>query len=105
MPQDAESGWMLHELRATIAYEGLGGELRYCRTPSGSEVDFVWTHGKRAVGIEVKAASQWRREFGGLLKSFIDDGIVQSGYGVYRGQPSSKTASCEPCRSKSSLRS
>lgn len=77
--------WMLHELRATIAYEGLGGELRYWRTPSGSEVDFVWTRGKRTVGIEVKAASQWRREFGGPLKSLIDDGIVQSGFGVYMG--------------------
>lgn len=48
--------WMLHELRATIAYEGLGGELRHWRTPSESEVDFIWTRAKRAVGIEVKAA-------------------------------------------------
>lgn len=77
--------WILHELRAAIAYEGLGGELRHWRTPSGSEVDFIWTRGKRAVGIEVKAAARWRREFGGPLKSLIEDGIVQSGFGVYTG--------------------
>jgi predicted AAA+ superfamily ATPase len=77
--------WILHELRATIAYEGLGGELRYWRTPSGSEVDFIWTRARRAVGIEVKAATQWRREFGGPLKSLIEDRIVQAGFGVYTG--------------------
>ena len=77
--------WILHELRATIAYEGLGGELRHWRTPSGSEVDFIWTRAKRAVGIEVKAATHWRREFGGPLKALIEDGVVQSGFGVYTG--------------------
>jgi predicted AAA+ superfamily ATPase len=77
--------WILHELRATISYDGLGGELRYWRTPSGSEVDFIWTRARRAVGIEVKAAKQWRREFGGPLKSLIEDGIVQAGFGVYTG--------------------
>lgn len=77
--------WILHELRATIAYEGIGGELHYWRTPSGSEVDFVWTRGKRAVGIEVKAAAKWRREFGGPLKSLVEVGVVQSGFGVYTG--------------------
>jgi predicted AAA+ superfamily ATPase len=77
--------WIFHELRATIAYEGIGGELRYWRTPSGSEVDFIWTRGRRAVGVEVKASTQWRREFGGPLKSLIDDGIVDAGFGVYAG--------------------
>lgn len=77
--------WILHELRATMAYDNVGGELRHWRTPSGSEVDFIWTRAKRAVGIEVKAASQWRREFGGPLKSLIEDRIVQSGFGVYTG--------------------
>lgn len=77
--------WMLHELRAAMAYEGLGGELRYWRTPAGSEVDFIWTRAKRAVGIEVKAAAEWRRDFGGPLKSLLDAGVTQSGFGVYTG--------------------
>ena len=77
--------WVLHELRAAIACQNLGGELRYWRTPSGSEVDFIWTRGPRAVGIEVKAAATWRHEFGGALKGLIADGIVKTGLGIYTG--------------------
>ncbi len=77
--------WVLHELRAAIAYQNLGGELRYWRTPSGSEVDFIWTRARRAVGIEVKASATWRHEFGGPLKNLISDGIVNTGFGVYVG--------------------
>jgi predicted AAA+ superfamily ATPase len=77
--------WVLHELRAAIAYQNLGGDLRYWRTPSGSEVDFVWTRGRRAIGIEVKSSPTWRREFGGALKSLLGDRIVSKGYGVYTG--------------------
>ncbi len=77
--------WIFHELRAALAYQGGGGDLRYWRTPSGSEVDFIWTRGGRAVGIEVKAATVWRRESGEALKTLLADRVVQSGYGVYTG--------------------
>ena len=77
--------WVLHELRAAMAFQNLGGDLRYWRTPSGSEVDFIWTRGKRAVGVEVKASPTWRHDFGGPLKSLVADRIVQAGYGVYMG--------------------
>ncbi len=36
---------ILHELRAAITEQNLGGALSYWRTPSGSEVDFVWERG------------------------------------------------------------
>ncbi|MCX8091939.1 MAG: DUF4143 domain-containing protein [Verrucomicrobiae bacterium] len=77
--------WVLHELRAAIAYQNLGGELRYWRTPAGSEVDFVWTRANRAVGIEVKASPTWRPEFGAPLKGLIAQRIVKKGFGVYTG--------------------
>ncbi len=77
--------WILHELRAAIAYRNLGGELRFWRTPSGSEVDFIWTRGSRAVGIEVKAAAEWRHGSGDALKSLVADRIVRAGVGVYTG--------------------
>ncbi len=77
--------WVLHELRAAIALQNIGGELCYWRTPAGSEVDFVWTRGRRAVGIEVKASARWRTEFGAALKSLVADGIVDSAFGVYTG--------------------
>lgn len=77
--------WVLHELRAAQAIQNVGGDLCYWRTPSGSEVDFVWTRAARAVGIEVKASATWRREFGGPLKALVADGIVRAGFGVYTG--------------------
>jgi uncharacterized protein len=78
--------WILHELRATMEYENLGGRLSYWGTPSGGEVDFVWTRGQRAVGIEVKAGSQWRREYGSSLKELVARGVLDSAHGVYTGE-------------------
>jgi predicted AAA+ superfamily ATPase len=77
--------WVLHELRAARAFQNLGGELCYWGTPSGSEVDFVWTRGARAVGVEVKSSATWRREFGGPLKALVADGVIRSGFAVYTG--------------------
>lgn len=77
--------WILHELRAAMATQDTGGQLHYWRTPSGSEVDFVWTRGPHAVGLEVKAAATWRNEYGASLKALIAQGSLQAGYGIYMG--------------------
>jgi predicted AAA+ superfamily ATPase len=77
--------WILHELRAAMASQDTGGQLRYWRTPSGSEVDFVWTRGAHAMGVEVKAATTWRTEYGASLKALIVQGTLQAGYGTYLG--------------------
>ena len=77
--------WILHELRAAMACQNLGGQLNYWRTPSGAEVDFVWTRGGRAVGIEVKAAMQWRSEFSAALKGLAAEKVIHAAFGVYVG--------------------
>jgi predicted AAA+ superfamily ATPase len=77
--------WVLHELRAAIAAANLGGQLHFWRTPSGTEVDLVWTRGSRAVGIEVKAAATWRTEYGQALRSVLDQRVLTAGHGVYTG--------------------
>jgi predicted AAA+ superfamily ATPase len=76
---------VFNELRAQIAYSGCGGELSYWRTPSGSEVDFVWTRGGRAVGIEVKAATRWRSADGRVLKELHEGGTLQRCFAIYGG--------------------
>jgi len=78
--------WVLHELRAAMAFHRTGGQLHYWRTPSGSEVDFVWTRGSRAVGVEVKASDRWRPEFGDALKGLLTEGVIHTGVGIYTGQ-------------------
>lgn len=76
---------VLNELRAQIAYSGCGGELSYYRTPSGTEVDFIWTRGRSNLGIEVKASERWRPEHGRALAGLHDAGVVSACYGVYFG--------------------
>jgi len=86
----AERGTLLetlvhHELRAQIAYAGIGGELTYYRTPSGTEIDFIWARGKLAVGVEVKASARWRPGFSRALAELRAAGTIQAAYGVYLG--------------------
>jgi predicted AAA+ superfamily ATPase len=85
--------WVLHELRAAMSLHDTGGRLSYWRTPSGSEVDFIWTRGTRAIGIEVKAAADWRSQYGSSLKSLIEVGALQDGFGVYTGTTELKDGS------------
>jgi predicted AAA+ superfamily ATPase len=76
-----------------MAYQNLGGQLQYWRTPTGTEVDFIWTRGKQAVGIEVKAAATWRNEFSTSLKTLLADKILTSAHGVYTGSAELKDGS------------
>lgn len=73
-----------HELRSRIHYEGIKGSLGYWATSSGSEVDFVWWHGREVVAIEVKNAREFRREQTRGLQSFRESVPARS-YVVYRG--------------------
>lgn len=75
---------VLHELRSRVHYAGVKGSLGYWRTPSGSEVDFVWWHGRDVVAIEVKAARDFRRDFTKGIQSFVA-GVPARSYLVYRG--------------------
>ncbi|HEX5012357.1 MAG TPA: AAA family ATPase [Planctomycetota bacterium] len=77
---------VLHELRARMSIANLGGKLAYWRTPSGSEVDFIWSRGRTAVGVEVKAATSWRRENARALHDLIDGEVIERGFGIYLGR-------------------
>jgi predicted AAA+ superfamily ATPase len=77
--------WILHELRAAMSTQDIGGQLHYWRTPSGTEIDFVWTRAAQTLGVEVKAATTWRSEYGTSLKSLVAQGSLQAAYGVYTG--------------------
>jgi predicted AAA+ superfamily ATPase len=88
---DSERGaaletWMLHEIRAHLAHAGAGGALSYYRTPSGVEVDFVWSAPRRTVGIEVKSTRRWRREDGNALRELLERRVIQKAVAVYGGE-------------------
>jgi predicted AAA+ superfamily ATPase len=75
---------VFHEIRSHLHYTGVRGSLAYWRTPSGSEVDFVWWHGSRRVAIEVKHASRYRPEYRKGLASLVSSMKAES-YIVYLG--------------------
>jgi len=75
---------VLHEIRSYMHYAGVRGSLGYWGTPSGSEVDFVWWHGRRMVAIEVKSGRAYRREFRNGIKALLA-GVTATSYIVYRG--------------------
>ena len=86
----AERGALLetlvfHELRAHIAYAAIGGELAYYRTPSGTEIDFIWTRARAAVGVGVKASERWRPEFARSLNDLHAGSKIRRAFGVYLG--------------------
>ncbi|HUN68083.1 MAG TPA: DUF4143 domain-containing protein [Burkholderiales bacterium] len=86
----AERGTLLetlvfHELRAQMAYAAIGGELAYYRTPSGTEIDFIWTRARSAIGIEVKASERWRPEFARAFHELHANGVIRRAFGVYLG--------------------
>lgn len=47
---------------------------------------FIWTRGKHAVGIEVKASARWRPEHGRPLAELREAGVIAAAYGVYLGE-------------------
>jgi predicted AAA+ superfamily ATPase len=73
-----------HELQSHIHYNNIKGSLGYWATPSGSEVDFVWWHGRNIVAIEVKNGREVRREWKKGLDAFRS-GTAAKSYIVYRG--------------------
>ncbi len=87
---DSESGplfegYILHELRAAIEYQGLGGEIFYWSTPGSKEIDFIWVKGSRRVAVEVKNSRAWRASYAKTLNEFLAEGRVSRGFVVYRG--------------------
>jgi predicted AAA+ superfamily ATPase len=58
------------ELRSRIHYANIKGSLGYWATPSGSEVDFIWWHGRDAAAIEVKNGREFRRDWTKGIDSF-----------------------------------
>jgi len=77
---------VLHELAAADSYQGKGGRISYWRTPSGKEIDFIWSRGDRNIGIEVKSTNTWKSEWSRATNELIEQGSLVSGFGVYQGK-------------------
>lgn len=78
--------YILHEVRAWLAYTGRGYPVSYFRTHDGVEVDLFFESVRGHVAIEVKSTTTWRKVFGkGLARVAGEVRSVQR-IGVYTGQ-------------------
>ena len=89
MPKDWQGvlleHWIYHELKSYLDYTGTKGSLGFWRTPSGTEVDFIWWYGEQVVGIEVKSSRSFRKEFLKGIKSLNNNLPLRSAYLIYQG--------------------
>jgi predicted AAA+ superfamily ATPase len=76
---------VLHEVRSFLHYSGTKGSLGYWRTPSGTEVDFVFWRGQRVIAIEAKHGHHYRAEYRKGIVSLLEDMKAESCI-VYRGE-------------------
>ena len=81
----SSSFWIHHELKAYLEYNAVRGTLGFWRTPSKTEVDFIWWYGKACVGIEVKSSTVFRREYLKGLSALGQSLEVKGKYVVYLG--------------------
>ncbi len=74
-----------HEISSYLAYSGTKGTLGFWRTPSKTEIDFVWWYGDTVVAIEVKSSKKFRKDFLKGINSFAQNTPLRSSFVVYRG--------------------
>lgn len=75
---------LLREIRAYQDYAGVKGSLGYWAAPSGSEVDFIWWRGNKAVAIEAKHGREVRREYRKRIEALLG-AMEADSYVVYLG--------------------
>jgi len=78
--------YVLHELRTYSDCYQKRWDFFYWGTPSENEVDFIIAKGKQKIGIEVKAAKKWSKNFNVGLDTLLHSKTINHGYGVYLGK-------------------
>ncbi|MBZ5499444.1 MAG: ATP-binding protein [Acidobacteriia bacterium] len=77
--------FFLHELRSAAAYLNAGGEISYWHTPSGVEIDFIWSRGNASIAFELKSSARWQRQYSSVLRRSVDEKMVSRAFGIYLG--------------------
>ena len=90
-PTSEESGplaetFLLHELRAYLAYAGLDYRLHFWRTHDGAEVDVLCEAANGFVAIEIKFTDRWEKRFNRGLRRLRTQLPSAECYGVYFGE-------------------
>ena len=86
---------ILNEIRAASSYFSLAFEIHYWGVPSGNEVDFIISDGRRKIGIEIKASKNWKSEFSKGLNVLLAEKKIDRAIGIYSGNENLKNNKIE----------
>ena len=78
--------YILHELKVWNQVHDWSSSICFWKTHNNAEINFVLEIEGQRVGIEVKASSNWKREFGKHLKVAKEEKFVDQSLGVYLGE-------------------
>ena len=78
--------FLLHELRAYLAYTGLDYRLHFWRTHDGAEVDVLCEAANGFVALEIKSSTFWEKRFNRGLRRLREHLPSAHCYGVYFGE-------------------
>lgn len=87
--------FVLNELRAYSSYHSKHWEINYWGTPSGGEVDFIVSKGKKRLAIEIKSSKSWQSSFDRSLNELLTAKKVDRAIGVYLGKDALKRGSLD----------
>ena len=87
--------YFINEIRAMNVYFNMGGQLYYWRTESGTEVDLIWSCGKKRIGFEIKYGQKWQRKYNRGLNILLEKKLISKGYGIYTGKTCLKQGKIE----------
>ena len=78
--------WIHHEIRSYLSYTRSKGSIGFWRTPSGSEIDFIWWYGEDLVAIEAKSSKEVRPTVVKSIRSLSKHLTLRASYVVYLGE-------------------
>ena len=87
--------YIFHELKVWNQKHNWGAKIYFWKTHSKAEIDFILEMGNKKIGIEVKASSTWKPEFGKHLNKAKEEQSIDRSIGVYLGERKLKHKSLE----------
>ena len=78
--------YILHELKVWNQKHNWNTNIYFWKTYSKAEIDFILEIGNKKIGIEVKATSNWKPEFGKHLNKAKEEKSIERSIGVYLGE-------------------
>lgn len=84
---------VLNEIRLLTSSLGIGAEMSYWHTESGTEVDLIWHRGHRRFGFDIKHTNRWKPEYNKGLNILLSEKKIEKAYGIFTGPHALKQGS------------